>query len=52
MNPEALPLVSEKLRAELPTAPANFAKQAVLNNQWWAENEAAMIERWTKWMAH
>jgi putative spermidine/putrescine transport system substrate-binding protein len=51
MNPAALPLVSQKLRDELPTAPANFAGQAVLNNEWWAENEAAMIERFTRWMA-
>lgn len=51
MNPDALPLIPETLRAQLPTAPDNFKQQAVLSNEWWAANEAAMIERWTKWMA-
>ena len=51
MNPDALPLIRESLRAQLPTAPANFKQQAILSNEWWAANEAAMIERWTKWMA-
>lgn len=50
LNPAALPLVPEKLRAQLPTAPDNFAKQVVLDNDWWAENEARLIERFTQWM--
>jgi putative spermidine/putrescine transport system substrate-binding protein len=50
INPAALPLVPDKLRGSLPSSPENLKKEVVLDNAWWAANEAAMIERFTKWM--
>ena len=50
INPEALPLIPEELLKQLPTAPENFQKQVVLDNDWWAAHEGELIERFTAWM--
>jgi putative spermidine/putrescine transport system substrate-binding protein len=51
MNPDALPLVSKETRPWLSTEPENLKNAVQFNNEWWAANEAALIERWTKWVA-
>ena len=50
LNPDALPLIKPEVRRDLPTEPENLKKSIPLNNEWWAENEAALISRWTKWV--
>jgi putative spermidine/putrescine transport system substrate-binding protein len=48
--PEAYQNLDAKARAVLPTSPENRPKQFVYNAKWWAENEAAVVERWNKWL--
>jgi putative spermidine/putrescine transport system substrate-binding protein len=48
--PEAYQTLDAKARAVLPTSPENRPKQFIYNAKWWAENEAAVIERWNKWL--
>jgi putative spermidine/putrescine transport system substrate-binding protein len=39
-----------KLRALLPTEPANEADQFFIDSQWWATNEQAITERFNRWL--
>lgn len=50
MNPEAIALVKPEVRKNLPTEPENLRRSIPLNNEWWAANEAALIDRWNKWL--
>jgi len=50
MHPDALPLIKDDVRRLLPTEPGNLARSVQFNNEWWAENEAKLIERWNKWI--
>lgn len=47
--PEAFEKLPPEVRAVLPSAPENRARQFVFDGNWWAENESAVLERWTKW---
>jgi putative spermidine/putrescine transport system substrate-binding protein len=51
MNPEALALVKPETRKWLPTEKEHLAKEVQFDNEYWAKNEAALIERWTRWLA-
>jgi putative spermidine/putrescine transport system substrate-binding protein len=46
VNPAANDLLSPELRALNPTAPANAAKQMVMNNLWYAERYGAVLDRY------
>ena len=50
MNPDAVPLVKAEVRKDLPTESENLKRSIALNNEWWAANEAALIDRWNKWL--
>jgi putative spermidine/putrescine transport system substrate-binding protein len=50
MNPDAIALVKPEVRKVLPTEAENLKHSIALNNEWWAENEAALIDRWNKWL--
>ncbi len=50
MNPDAIALVKPDVRKVLPTEAENLKQSVALNNEWWAENEAALIDRWNKWL--
>ncbi|MGE5536161.1 MAG: ABC transporter substrate-binding protein, partial [Acidobacteriota bacterium] len=50
LNPDALPLIKPEVRRNLPTDPDNLRHSIQLNNEWWAAHEAALIERWNKWL--
>jgi putative spermidine/putrescine transport system substrate-binding protein len=41
-------LGADRARA-LPSAPDNLARQFIYNDEWWAENYAAIQRRWEKW---
>lgn len=47
--PGAYEQLSPEVRAGLPSSPENRARQFVFNGEWWADNERAVLERWTKW---
>jgi putative spermidine/putrescine transport system substrate-binding protein len=49
-NPKALELLDQTLATEMPTAPANLAKQVFVNGQWWVENRSKVMDRWNKWL--
>ena len=49
MNPDAMASIPLEIRKNLPTEPQNLARSISFNNEWWAENEARLIERWNKW---
>jgi putative spermidine/putrescine transport system substrate-binding protein len=46
---EAYDRLSPEQRSILPSSPENRVHQFVFNGNWWAENESAVLERWTKW---
>ena len=48
-NTKSWEYVDKTAAANLPTAPANLAKQVVLDNKWWLDNEAKLTERWEAW---
>lgn len=50
MNPDAMALVKPEVRRNLPTETENLRSSIALNNEWWAEHEAALIDRWNKWL--
>jgi putative spermidine/putrescine transport system substrate-binding protein len=48
-NIQALDLIKDKKILErLPTHPANFAKQIVLDGRWWGENLGKLSARWSQ----
>jgi putative spermidine/putrescine transport system substrate-binding protein len=50
VNKKAIQMIAPEILKDLPTAPANFDKQVVIDNQWWHEHQAAVLERWNKWL--
>lgn len=48
--PEAYANLDAASRSILPTSPENRPKQFVFDAQWWADNEAVVVERWNKWL--
>lgn len=46
---EAYDRLTPEQRSILPSSPENKVHQFVFNGRWWAENESAVLERWTKW---
>ena len=50
VNKKAIALLAPELLKDIPTAPANLEKQAFIDNQWWEQNEAAVLERWNTWL--
>jgi putative spermidine/putrescine transport system substrate-binding protein len=49
-NKKAIELIPPDILKDLPTAPENLSKQVIINNQWWEQNQAAVLERWNKWL--
>lgn len=49
-NTEAFAHISPSLARDLSTYPANFSKQIVIDANWWAANEAEVLERWNRWL--
>jgi putative spermidine/putrescine transport system substrate-binding protein len=50
VNKKAIDLIAPDILKDLPTLPTNLAKQFILDNEWWDKNQAAVIERWNKWL--
>lgn len=48
--PEAYATLDAAARAVLPNSPENLGKHFFFNAEWWADNEAAVLERWNKWL--
>jgi len=46
----ALQYVSDKMKPFLPTAPQNFTNALGSNEEWWADHDEAMRERFSKWI--
>lgn len=44
-------MVDEKARAMVPSAPANAAKQHVMNDKFWQANQIEQTKRWINWLA-
>jgi putative spermidine/putrescine transport system substrate-binding protein len=50
LNLEAIKYTDPKVAPYLPTNPEHLQKQFWTNLAWWAENGAAVKERWSRWM--
>lgn len=50
VNKEALGKLPAEIFKDLPTSPENLEKQFIINNHWWHENKAQVLERWNKWL--
>jgi putative spermidine/putrescine transport system substrate-binding protein len=50
VNKKAIELIPPDVLKDLPTSPANLAKQFFIDNDWWNQNQAAVLERWNKWL--
>jgi len=50
INKKAWELIDLKAAPDIPTVPANAGKLVTINGDWWAENEAKVVERWHAWM--
>ncbi len=48
-NSKAYALMKPEVAANLPTAPANVAKQLRIDAKWWSDNLDAMNRRWLDW---
>jgi putative spermidine/putrescine transport system substrate-binding protein len=48
-NQDALPLLDEKIAADLPTAKANLPKLIIRDNTWWAANDELVQPKWLEW---
>jgi putative spermidine/putrescine transport system substrate-binding protein len=51
MNADALPLIKPETKKLLATDTDNLKQAVQFENEYWAKNEAALIERWNKWLA-
>jgi putative spermidine/putrescine transport system substrate-binding protein len=49
-NKNAIARIPPDIVKDLPTAPQNLAKQVIINNEWWEKNQAAVLDRWNKWL--
>ncbi|MDH3670802.1 MAG: ABC transporter substrate-binding protein [Gammaproteobacteria bacterium] len=47
----SLPLVGNKVKAMLPTAPANMRNALQTNAEWWATHQAEFSEKFEQWLA-
>jgi len=47
---DSIAFTDPKIARDLPTHPANLPRQFWQNARWWADNGAAMEERWAKWV--
>jgi len=50
LNLESVQHTDPKIAPHLPTHPDNLSRQFWQNARWWADNGAAMEERWAKWV--
>jgi putative spermidine/putrescine transport system substrate-binding protein len=50
LNLDSIQFTDPKIAPHLPTHPNNLRKQFWQNARWWADNGAAMEERWAKWV--
>jgi putative spermidine/putrescine transport system substrate-binding protein len=50
-NMKAIPLLKPETRAKQPTAPENFEKQIVFNDEWWASRLTQLTDRFSLWAA-
>jgi putative spermidine/putrescine transport system substrate-binding protein len=50
LNLESVKFTDPKIAPHLPTHPDNLGRQFWQDAKWWAENGAAMEERWAKWV--
>ena len=41
--------LSPAVRADLPSSPEHRSQQFVFNGEWWAANEARVLDRWVRW---
>ncbi|MBN1942757.1 MAG: ABC transporter substrate-binding protein [Phycisphaerae bacterium] len=48
-NIYAVGKMPEDMQDDLPTEEENLKKQIRLDNEWWAENENAVLKRWNEW---
>jgi putative spermidine/putrescine transport system substrate-binding protein len=49
-NAAALKLIDAKLKADLPSSEANFAKGVMLDVDYWADNGSKVVERFNQWL--
>lgn len=50
LNLDSIQYTDPKIAPHLPTHPDNLPRQFWQNARWWADNGAAMEERWAKWV--
>lgn len=50
VNKKSIAIVPKQILQNLPTAPANVAKQVFMNNAWWNDHQAEVLERWNRWL--
>ena len=50
LNLDATQYSDPKIVPYLPTSPVNLPKQFWVNLEWWADNGAAVHERWARWI--
>ena len=50
VNLDAVAMVDPKIAPHLPTHPDNLGNQFWMNPEWWAQNAAAVEERWNRWL--
>jgi putative spermidine/putrescine transport system substrate-binding protein len=50
LNLDSVALVDPRIAPHLPTHSANLSRQFWQNAKWWADNGAAVEERWAKWV--
>jgi putative spermidine/putrescine transport system substrate-binding protein len=50
LNLDSIQFTDPKIAPQLPTHPNNLPRQFWQDARWWADNGAAMEERWAKWV--
>jgi len=50
LNLDSVQFIDPKIQPHLPTHPDNLGRQFWQDARWWADNGAAMEERWAKWV--
>jgi len=50
LNLDATQYTDPNMVPFLPTSPVNLPKQFWINLEWWADNGAAVHERWARWI--
>ena len=49
VNTKAYDMIPEKVARELPSVPGRVEKLVLVSDQWWGENEAVALEKFTAW---